>query len=297
MPAAPAPSCAFIHEGTLAVRYLGGVPATDVAIDGHQVTMLVDTGAEFSIVSRPAARALHLPRDQHETVQLNGIGGAMTVSHPVEARTLGFGAITLHHRALAVVPGNQGVFAKFPWHEVGGILGLDVLARYDLDLDLPHRRIRLLAPRNCPAGGPPWPGPAAAPPPVRSAQLLRNLVFEVRLDGHPVPAIIDSGAGAVVVSLAAARRVGVTAAVLRSARTIYVQGGNKSDVAARFHRFRQLAIGGLVFNRPMLPVMAFGGTAPGIAPGVLVGETLLRHHRVFISYAARRVFIAPAPSR
>jgi predicted aspartyl protease len=115
------------------------------------------------------------------------------------------------------------------------------------------------------------------------------MAFSVQLDGHPVAAIIDTGATGSVVSFEAAKAAGVDTAALQADRAVPVAGMNKTGVQTRVHRFQLLDIGGLVIADPRLGVQDL--VYPGAT--MVLGEDLLRRHRVYISYSSRRVFIAP----
>jgi predicted aspartyl protease len=282
-------ACAFVSKGEIDVRYIGGEPIADVAIDGHVVSMLIDTGAERSVLTDATAKALDLAPDYHMVYQINGLAGGMNSAHPVVVHAMTVGGVTIHPDSIALIPGSSGILSTPAYRGVGGVLGLDVLGRYDLDLDLSRQRIVLMAPRRCPEGGPPWTGRAAAPAAVNQSVVLGNFVFSVQLDGHPVAAIIDSGATGSVVSFEAAKAAGVDTAALQADRAVPVAGMNKTGVQTRVHRFQLLDIGGLVIADPRLGVQDL--VYPGAT--MVLGEDLLRRHRVYISYSSRRVFIAP----
>jgi predicted aspartyl protease len=282
-------ACAFVRKGEIDVRFVNGVPIADVTIDGHVVPMIIDTGAQHTALTDTTAETLHLRPDDRYIYQINGVSGGMTTAHPMTVEEIAFGGVTVHPAPIPVVPRDSDGAVNPAFQIAAGILGLDVLARYDLDLDLPHQRIVLMQARDCPHGGPPWAGRAAAPPTVQGALVHDNLLVWVRLDGLPVAAMFDTGDTNSTVSPETAHAVGVDDAALGADQTVRVNGVNKSGMIIRVHRFHQLVIGGLAFANPAMTVQPL----PSAGVSMLIGENLFRRYRVYISYASRRVFIAP----
>jgi predicted aspartyl protease len=282
-------SCAFVREGEIDVRYVGGEPIADVTIDGHVVPMIVDTGASLSALTETTAKALHLRYQYNATSTTIGGGGVTTITHPVVVETLAVGGVTVRPGLIPVVPAGSGGVTNPVYREAGGLLGLDVLAHYDLDVDLPHQRIVLMRQRFCPQGGPPWPGKSVSPAPAQTRTSFANMPFWVRLDGHPIIAVFDTGDTHSTVSFEAANLAGVDAAALQSDRVVAVAVANANAVATPIHRFRELEIGSARIAAPMLLVQRL--VIDG--PTMLIGEAIFRHNRVYLSYASHRAFITP----
>ncbi len=282
-------TCAFVRKGEITVRFVSGLPVADVMIDGHPVPMIVDTGGNATVLTDTTVKELGLSYQYNFTHIITGAGDRTAITHPVRVGTIAVGAVTINPGMIAVVPaGSDGVINPL-YRVVGGALGLDVLGHYDLDIDMPHQRITLLAPRYCPQGRPPWQGPYAAPTPVEMPVPQGNMPFSVRLDGHPVMAVFDTGDSHTTVSLEAAAAAGVDEAALQHDPVMRISGIHGREAVAHVHRFRELDIGGLRFRNPLLPVEHL--PIPG--PTMVIGEALFRHTRVYISYASERVFIAP----
>jgi hypothetical protein len=106
---------------------------------------------------------------------------------------------------------------------ISGLLGRDFLSPFDLDLDLPGRRMTLYDVRGCDAWFLPWTTPYAAIP--AATPMGAALVVQVLVDGRPLRALIDSGASASLVTSPGIYRLGMTEELL--ARD---PGGNGSGV-------------------------------------------------------------------
>ena len=96
--------------------------------------------------------------------------------------------------------------------DVVGLLGQNVLHLADVEYDLGHGVVRLLRPRDCGREDLAY---WAAGRPYSAIRLFPGLtrvsfaIATVSINGAPVRALFDTGASSSVLSLAAARRVGV----------------------------------------------------------------------------------------
>lgn len=282
--------CAFHRVGEITVRFssIASQPIADVTIDGHVVPMVVDTGGARTTLTPTTAERLNLPRDGDAPYRITGAGGTTTITYAVIVHEMSVGGVELSPDPLIVLPSAAGTLSRPQFRDVGGFLGLDVLAHYDLDLDLPHARIVLMKAQDCPGRGPPWSGASAAPVSVPTQPPNGNVRFWVRLDGHPIMAIVDTGAASLAASIEAAKVAGATDAALASDRILSTTGANESGIVVHVHQFQRLDIANLALPNPILVVQPL----PFASPTMLIGEVLLRRYRVYISFASHRVFIA-----
>ena len=111
---------------------------------------------------------------------------------------------------------------------------------------------------------------------------------ELHIDGRPLTFLLDSGASTTFISAAAARRLGVTPAMLATDPLTFTEGVGEQRVATRLHRFGSLRLGP---ERTEDPVLAVYDGAVNI-----LGGDFLRRNRVWISYAVHRLFVQPRAS-
>ena len=172
---------------------------------------------------------------------------------------------------------------------IDGLLGADFLGDYEVELDLPHRRITLFTPPPCPMTAPPWGGSYATIDANRS--LHDRLFFPVRLDGHQLSALIDTGAQLTTLDAKSAAAVGVTGAALARDPVTTLRGAAAEPVNSRAHRFAELQIDGEVLRDQTILV-----TRLGLQDADLVlGADILRWQRVWLSYASHRIFLERRP--
>ena len=260
-----------------------GFISMPVAIDGRAASLLVDTGSETGLLTASAAAGLGLRRDPDRQTLLRGTGGtgARVPNALLPSLTLGgmrLGPLSLPVGSLPAMPSVDP--------PVAGLLGADVLSRFDLELDLPHRRIGFWRIRIGSV--------ACAPPPgrdgtYRAIPLRRDgdrVAIEARLDGRPVSVLVDTGARSRILSIAAARRLGVDGDRLGAD-----PGGVNAGIDLRpseyhWHRFRRLTIGAETAVDPVLTV------APLAEPvDLLLGADWFAAHQVWISYATGTMFV------
>ena len=177
-----------------------------------------------------------------------------------------------------------------------GNVGMDILGDVDLDIDMPAGRITLYRGRLCPGAGPPWDAQAtelhtAARLPQLQPRLARprQLLLLMELDGVPALALLDTGSGRSVVARAFAARLGVTDADLAARPVLRLAGLSPEAGKGRAWQFREARIGAERIDAPTMVVTDLHD--PGF--DVLLGMDYLATHRVWLSYGARRIFVAP----
>jgi predicted aspartyl protease len=280
-----ATGCALERRGELALSLRHDIPLVQATVDGTEVTLILDTGAERTLLTDAAVARLGLPRDAAHVDRVVGIGPTSEAAE-AEARRFGLGDVSLHDRPIVV---GAFALAGSEADTPDGLLGIDLLSHYDIDLDLPGRRATLYRARACPAGAPPWPRGASMLVAAHGAH--DHLLAPVTLDGQALQASIDSGSETTTVALRALPRLGVSAAALAHDPVLRVQGMSRSVTTVHVHRFASLEIGGLAFRQPYIPVSPL----PAFLGDALLGADVLRQHRVWLSWASDRIWIEAEP--
>ena len=241
-------------------------------INGTDTPLVIDTGAERTVMSAATAVALLLPRSKISATRLAGIAG--TVSNADVFADMALGNAEVRQRfALADIPG------------IGGLVGADVLSGFDVEFDLPTHRVRLWHAANCGAMDLPWSGPRSTiPVHVAGGGQLR---LPVTIDGKPVDAMLDSGAAFSLLQTDAARRLGVTQAALSADPAVMVRGVDGGVIGVRMHRFSALDVGGATIPAPLIGV---GDSQLGTVEMIL-GLDYLRGRRVWVSYRTGQIFV------
>jgi predicted aspartyl protease len=244
-------------------------------VNGADTVLLIDTGAERTLLTTATVNALQLPRSQRSVTRLIGVGGAVSNADAFADLQLG-DADRRQRLAVADIP------------RLGGVIGGDVLSDYDLELDLPHRRVRLWHASGCGAADLPWTGPRATiPVQVTAGNRIR---LPVTIDGQTLEALLDSGANRNLLQAEAARRAGVSQAALAADGTAIARGIDGGAIALHMHRFGAMTVGGLRIDRPEIGVADFQIQSADM----LLGADYLRSRRVWIAYRTGQLFVQPA---
>ncbi len=277
--------CPLIRETTMPIEMHRNMLFVTVQIQGQPVKLLVDTGAERTLLTEDTVQRLHLPRDYTHATRTYGIGDATAAWDALLPKGMVLGNVQFPVDRVTV--GRFGI-AHVGGDAADGLLGADILLAFDLDLDLPKQELTLYrARRQCPNAAPPWQEPYlnVAGVTTRADRLL--VPFE--LDGVSGMAVVDTGAQLSSVSERMAERMGVAANVLSNDHTVMAHGAAPNQIAVPVHRFRELRVGPAVIEGPALPVVPMTG---GMGDA-LVGADFLKGRRTWLSYSTHRIFVTP----
>lgn len=274
-----AQNCTLQRRASVPVT-MAGLPLVSATINGRQARLILDTGAESSIISVAAAKRLGVTTRYDFDRSMHGIGEAVQTG---DARLDGMmlGGATLNFPRVLVGPIALNLGSVAP----DGLLGASLLAEFDLDLDLPNRRLDLYERMDCPSFTPPWSGHFTTLETTRS--LSSHPFFPIQLNGHTLSASLDTGAQRTVLSAAAAKRAGIGAASRLPGAEIRAQGATGETLPAEMHALR-LSVGDI---SGAMAVMVTPLALPNDIDALL-GADFLQTHRVWLSYGSRRLFVA-----
>lgn len=281
-------ACRVEPLGTVPLQVSSGHILIAVAVNDIEAAFIMDTGAERTLMSEEAVRRLGLQRDGWVASAILGLGGG--TQHPnALPRSLQLGGLALRRKTLT---GDTSVtVGPLPVREVegrpiAGLLGRDFLSPFDLDLDLPARRMTLNDVRGCGTWFLPWTVPYAAIP---AATMAGNaLVIQTQVEGRPMRTLLDTGASASLITAPGMFQLGLTPAMLAHDPGGNGAGVGPAPVPMRLHRFSELRIGPDVSQDPRIWVASVR-----VVPIVdmLLGVDWLQSRRVWLSFATRQVFV------
>jgi len=275
--------CALSLVAKVPMESLHRLLFVPVGINGQWATLLVDSGAERTILSEQAVARLGLRHDPRLISRSLGVGG-MYVNADVTIDHLVLGGTRMGVDHMAVGRLNLDIDGEAI---ADGLLGADILLTFDLDIDVPGKTLSLYRARRCQEAVPPWDGPAVEITGVTTRKTRMLLPFQ--LDGTAGMGILDTGASATTIGIAMAERMGLTNDILVKDPSIQHHGAGPNVAEGRLHRFQELRVGPAVIPRPRLSVMP-GNT--GIDDG-LIGADFLQGRRVWMAFQARRLFVSP----
>ena len=259
-----------------------GITAVAATLQNQKVALLIDTGAFVSTVSRDGAQRFDLrPGADARYTNIGGIGG-VTFAPIVSVHDLGLG----HGLARSL---DLPVAGNFPVPVDGlpvvAVFGSDFLSNYDVDVDLPRQHFALYKTKGCDAAMQPF-DPPYIEVPFRIDD--DHIVLDIKVNGRPMTAILDTGASSTVIDRKDALDAGVNLDGLAADPVRHGIGIDSRAVEVHRHRFDSLEVGDERLNNFRLGVADFQGGR------TLLGRDFLRVNRVLISYPRRMLFIQPA---
>lgn len=290
--AADAPTakkCVMYQVGDLKVEFTRNRALLQGAVNGQPVRVLIDTGADRSLLFRPSAKALHLPLEDLPGMRMGGAGG-MTQAQVADVRELKLAGATSTNLRMLVA--GEGRMADFDV-----LLGEDFLGHYDIEFDLPHGAIRLLQPRGCGEQDMAYWASAYNETPIASDHNSR-IGLVVKLNGRAVRAILDSGAQTSV----ATPRAASTSGVKLQASDIKGRGLGALTLTNQVGVLDSFSIGQETIRNAKLRFSdLFGATTYSETgsllakhdvdePEMLLGADFLKSHRVLVSRTRHMVY-------
>jgi predicted aspartyl protease len=280
--AGSAGTCTPVELSEIPLLRVGLEEIVPVTIDNDPAGLLLDTGANGTSVTPQAIAALGL-RDSPVFIGEAGVGGEQNNS-AVEIGSIGIGAQTVHDAVAMDIPLTKAPLDRFP---VYGLLGEDITSHYDLDFDAAHDTLTLYSPHHCANPSPTWgSGAQRVDLEIRNNDLQN--VMPVTLNGHDIRAELDTGASR---SLVNEQAVGLDPNTVAADPRRQSTGLNMMTVDERIHHFPDLIIAGRSYGPADLPVTT--NTLPG-GIDMLLGEDFLHRHRIYLSFQAHNLLIAPA---
>jgi predicted aspartyl protease len=275
--------CGTGRIGEITVATLRNAPIVTLSANGAPVTLLLDTGAEWTILTPAVAKRIdaQTPRIEFQR-QIRGIGSTLQTNE-VELRSFTAGEVAIPWRRVRVASVNTPSVFSGP---LDGVLGADTLSSFDIDLDLSRHRMAFYTKQSCPGAAPAWTQPFTAIAAGRSPS--NHLFFPVVLDGHRISGLIDTGAQVSVLSKRAALAGGVTEAALARDRATVTLGAAAERLNSRVHRFSRLEVGGEVIRDPELVVADFKLSEAD----VVLGIDFLSSRRIWLSYGSQQIFLS-----
>lgn len=275
--------CLYVNVASLPLKYSGpelGI-TTDGRINGKPATLLVDTGAWHSVLSRTGTER-HKLRLHYSSETAYGVGG---LSRIYNARVDEFatGPAVMKRGYLRVI----GDTASPPSYDA--IAGAPFLLQADLEFSLATKEIKFFRPRNCgKAFLAYWDQNAVEVPFESSFSRSPNPEFSVLANGKKLRAVIDSGAGHTVITLRAAKRAGLKLDAPGVERAGTVSGVGTDRVARWAAVFDTLQIGDELIRNARVGVI----DTDTLSVDLLLGADFLRSHRVLFAMSQEKLYIS-----
>ena len=258
-------------------------------LNGSPEILALDTGAGISVVSADAAGRLNIPHDFDHAASVQGVGGADSVLFIGQLESLDIGGLRFSKMIAPIVAMDEQ-----DWNnkKLAGLLGADILSRFAVDLDIKGGQMALWRDTGCDTDPPPW--DADAEPIDIELDEGHHIGVPLKVDGVALTAMLDTGAGAFVLTQRAGMRAGVTDDMLESDTPIHGVGVNDRPWSGWLHRFGSVRFGTARFSNVVAALTQSGNVSAYnalIGADGLIGMPLLKDLRIWISYKTKSLYV------
>jgi len=295
--AAEAPKCTLAKVADWPVRLDHNRLSVGGTINGQKIGVMLDTGTSRTLILRPAADRLGLARQPSRRDRLFGVGGE-TIVDVTKVDEIAIGPIVRKNWRI-LVAGEQDF-----GDDTALLLGEDFFRSFDIEFDLAHHAVRLYEPKDC--GGVSlayWANGTASEVEIDPIDDTHpQIVLTVQINGHPVVAMLDSGASLSMLNKPDAARVGVTPETPGVVAVSSGIGLGKNKIDLWIGSFKSLAIGNETIRDTELRFAdMFKGAEYNVINsripmkveglhGMLLGFDFLRSHRVLVANSQHKLY-------
>ena len=299
--AADPPPCNLTRATEIPARMEAGNLLVDVQIGDRPARMKIGTRQRFSLISPQLVAQLKLRLHAVTGDRVADDAGAK-ISYLVNVPDVTMGTLTAADTPFLVQGENAA--APLPWD---GVIGADILSRYDVEFDPAHGRINLFLPNQCKGRAAYWTQNFKTVP----FTLRRSIIeFEVPLESQTVKADLDTAAADTTIDEPTAHdRFKVKPD--GSGTSSDGQLATDTGIAVTFHRhrFASLEIGGVAFRNTEIGIVSddsevrfrhfaqddFQAMIHNFQPAPLwIGMHHLAHLRFMIAYGEGLLYVSAA---
>ena len=276
--------CDLVKVAQVPLLPKGRLFAVPTTINGHTLDMVLDTGAAKSMLVDASVRRFGIRKDGGTYTVLVGLhGGSPRADANIDSISLGGTPLSLDRMSVN----------SFNASGIDGVLGLDVLRKFDLDIDAPQRSLALYRIRRCDAADLPW--SEAAVSIAGTSSMGSWMEMPIDIDGVRGRAVIDTGASYTMIMPRMMRRLGLTEQQLANDRTLTQHVIAGEDSTARFHHFGTIRLGPILAHNVSILVLA--KDPPALGGGrrfsdAVIGQDVLRNRRIWFSFSTGRLYFS-----
>ena len=280
---AEANKCGFSLLAKLPVLMEGPRASVAVKLNGTDTRLWLDSGAFFNFMPKAKAAELGLASEALPFgFYITGIGGSVT-PELTRVRDFGIAGATLHNMEFIVGGSDSG----------NGFLGANILGMWDTEFDLAKGAVNLFQEKNCGRANIAYWSSGMS---VGEARLLngenerdRHIYVEVFVNGHPLRAVLDSGAPTTIINRSAAERAGIDLESPSVIASRQMSGIGTRKRQSWIAHTQTIAIGGEEIANS--PIRVIDDEAGDRSHDMLLGVDFLMSHHVIVSQPQRKMFL------
>lgn len=285
---APAAVCGIRPHAEIPVRVVRATPLVAAQMNGAPVSLVLDTGADRTVLTEAASRRVGLTIDPNDIRRGAGAGG-VAASFAARVRRFDLAGLAIPDHPVLTLP--RPLFAP-EGETIDGLLPALVLSAFDVDMNLPAGRATLYGGTVCgDTAIPPWTqGFVALPADFSNPPRIH---LRVQAGEATLRALLDTGAQRSVITPAAAAAAGITPAMLEAAPLVALRGIGPNPAPARAVRLPSLRIG--PEQGRDIPVLVASSGLDKV--DMILGMDYLGVRRLWLSYARQQVYMMLPPGR
>jgi predicted aspartyl protease/tetratricopeptide (TPR) repeat protein len=283
-PLTAAPACNIAQVGQLAVTMHGTMPIVHALINGRDAAFMADSGAYYNMLTPAAAAEYGLPQQMARIgYWVSGVGGSTA---PMVATVKEFTIM-------------GGKFPNVPFLVAGndlgpavGVIGQNLFHVFDVEYDLANGAIRIMRPgTECKSIGLAYwaqSAPASQIDITLSDPENPHTIGDAYLNGTKIKVMFDTGAGASLLSLEAARKAGITPTSPGVVPLGAASGIGQHYVQTWVAPFQSFKIGDEEIRDIKLRIGNLSGFSNGTE--MLLGADFFLSHRVYVANSRSKLY-------
>jgi predicted aspartyl protease len=295
--AADTSTCKMVQIADLPVRLERNRLIVDGAINGQKIGIMLDTGAERSLIPRSAAVRLGLGRQVVRGYRMVGVGGETQVEAAyIEEFKIGQAT----RKGWRVIVAGE----KDLGENIAFILGDDFFQQVDVEFDLAHGAVRLFQPKDCDGVSLAY----WATEGIGEVEMERvtdahpQIVLTVQINGQPIKALLDSGSTKSVLNKSDAARLGVTPETPGVVAVGSGTGIGQKSIDSWIGQFDSVAFGNETIRNIKITFADLWKDATYTETGsrlgthlagqqsMLLGADFLLGHRLLVAHSQRKIY-------
>jgi predicted aspartyl protease/Tfp pilus assembly protein PilF len=271
--------CELGKIAELPITMAGLRPLIDAQVNGKEAKFLLDSGAFYSVMSTAVAAELNLKLSA-SPITLGGVGGD-TRTWFAKVQDFAFLGTTFHDVEFLVSGSEVGS---------SGLIGQNLLSRFDVEYDLAKGAIRLFKPEGCSRTKLAyWAGQGFSLMDINTIERYNpHTIGAAYVNGRKIRAMFDTGASTSVLSLTAAQNIGIDINAPGVVEAGYAYGIGRGMAKSYIAPVASFKIGDdeEVKNTRLRVADIRLGDAD-----MLIGADFFLSHRVFVSNSQHKLYL------
>ena len=277
--------CKLVPVAELPMTLKTGHVVIPASANDRDLTLGIDTGGSGTSLTKAGVGHIGLPYAASLGAVVPTIGGLRLSEGNVHLRDLRIGALALSNLYIPEMDTLPGV---------DGLIGPDILSRYDVELDFGGKTFRLFKTHPCADRAVSWSGAYTTVPFTFTGD--EHIRVRVTLDGRNMSAILDTGAGISVMSMEDANNAfGLTSNSPAVEAANPVSGLAWSGrVHAYTTTFKTLTIGGVTIAGPRIELIEGRNFLGHDFAQLVLGNDVLSRFHLYIAYRQQKLYLTGA---